>query len=415
MFLACAIATVLVAAPQKPGRFTRFNSRAETGRSGRGLQQAATSSGGSSFTPLFSFAPSGGAGLGSDCACPASVTDATGNVTMTHTRSSAALCVSGQTFAECDANEPRIQGGGYLMEASAINRVLRNEEIDNAVWYKIATGSPGVPTVTAGQADPLGGTTAERVQIDACPTSGHYAVIGQNYSLDGPVANSVWLKGNGADCQIGMVQLGTGTDTLVVCNITNGVWSRCTGTHSGAVITEIDYGCWNHGSVSGATNTGACDFFMWRPQTEDGLVHSSAIKTVAAAVTRSADSQLSGTLASPFAAGSFCLGASVQRTTTASFSSTSFVVLKDSSNDVFVSETDNTTLSMTANSSNTTPTVAAIGTTLRRLIWGATSTWDGTSLSPVPTATSGQTNTAILIGTPNAILSDVVLATSGCQ
>lgn len=411
MVLALALFVVV----SSPPRFWRTDQRTQQGRSTRGLKQASASAV-AGFTPLFSFAPSNAAGVGSDCAC-AAVTDASGAVSLSFTRSSSALCIPASgNFAECSSNQPRIQNGAFLREAAATNYVLRNEELDNAAWYKLGAGG-SAPTVTAGFADPMGGTTAERVQIDACPSGGNYSIVGQNFSINRSSA-SVWSKANGADCQFAQVLLGSGAPhVMTVCNATSS-WTKCE-THSSATVnTELDLGCWNHPSVSGATNTGVCDVLIWRPQVEETPIGSggyttSAIKTVAASATRAADSQLTGTLASTLASGAFCAGATFKRSDSVNFSGTLFT-LTDST--TTAGPTSNTVFQTVANGSTQNATVSALGTSEKRFLWeGSAGSLSGVTISPVATATNSSTNTAISIGHANGLTSRVVLGVSGCE
>ncbi len=171
-----SLLAILAAAPADDGRFWRTDQRTPQGRTHRGLlpQLGSVVSG----VPFFSFAPTGGAGLGGNCSCT-DVTDATGAIPMSMTRASVGFCgdETNQAFALCAVDKPRIIDGAYLREPAATNNLIRTDDLSYVLW-----GNNGV-TLTPGQADPLGGTGATRVQTTACPTVGNLFVVYQSAGL----------------------------------------------------------------------------------------------------------------------------------------------------------------------------------------------------------------------------------------
>lgn len=77
------------------------------------------------------------------------------------------------------------------------NQLLYSEQIDNAYFQKLATGTASVPVVTANQAvAPDGTQTADLVFFDrgAGTTSGDYARVYKSPGVPAPVTQSVYLK-----------------------------------------------------------------------------------------------------------------------------------------------------------------------------------------------------------------------------
>jgi len=409
MFLALIIAATLTAPTP---RFKRFDSRKVEGRSTRGFP--ASNSAVADYVPMFSFAPAGGAGLGGDCSC-AEVTDSTGDVAMSFTRSTAALCVSGQTFAECPADRPRIQGGAFLMEAASTNLFTRSDLFSAGIWAKA-----GVTITEDYGLSPIGTMTADRLQVSACPSNGTFNLVYQGVTTSTGTVASAWIKGTSGSGTLQGYSYGGGSGTTTACNYTADAWTQC--VHVRAVgQAEAGFGCVNSTLVTGPGNTGAADVLIWRGVLTDGLVLVSGIETGPAPVERAADSQLAGTYSTPIAAGNYCVAASVQKTNSNFGGTTNFLILKDSTtNNLTAGMTSSTALALVVGAASTTPTVTAVSTTLHRIVWGNVSgtssiTWDGAAVTPAPNSATTQTNDRVLIGSVNTLTSRVVVDVSGCQ
>lgn len=255
---------------------------------------------------FFEFAPSSGTGMTAACACT-TPTGAKGE-TLTFTRASSATCLKGATttgiangdMTTCTNDQPRVMPGdtgtganGLLVEGARTNSILRSQELDNAAWT--AVGSATAPTVTANAAvAPDGTTTAERVQVAACPGGGSFSVVQQNYTGTAAAwAGTMFFKGNGTSGNIALYYFdSTATaGTWVSCPFVSTGWSRCEVDRTFANITHrLGFGCNNDtGVFPGSSNTGAVDVFAWGADSEAGALASSYIATTAAAVTRATE------------------------------------------------------------------------------------------------------------------------------
>jgi hypothetical protein len=245
---------------------------------------------------FFEFAPSGGAGMGTACACT-TPTGAKGE-TMTFTRASSGTCLKGNTtsgiangdLVTCSTNQPRVMpggdgtgGNGLLVEGPRTNDALRSEEFDNAAWVKVASGV-AAPTVTADAATaPDNTTTADRIQIPAT-TAGQYSVVDQSagtYRYSG----SLFIKGNS---QSGTLDLDchNGSDHCSTCAYVADSWTRCSCDSVTSGASLFIFG--NYGAGCGSARD-AQDFFAWGAQVESGAFVTSYIKTAGASVTRAAE------------------------------------------------------------------------------------------------------------------------------
>jgi hypothetical protein len=280
------------------GRFDRFNQRTDQGRSTRGFEQSSYAS--------FEFAPASGAGMGTACACT-TPTGAKGEA-MTFTRAGDATCskqglattgIANGDLVACTANQPRVESSGGVLglrvEGARTNETLRSREFENAVWATTVAGV-AAPTITADFAvAPDGTTTADRVQIPACPNAG-YDASGVNQTsgaIASPSSSSVYLKANSGTPSVSVCMFGlaTGTRACTQFTLNTSTWTRAVVpnvTNTGGMNMEI--ACENRtGSYTGATNTGAADILVWGAQSEAGAYATSYIPTVAAAVTRNAE------------------------------------------------------------------------------------------------------------------------------
>lgn len=253
----------------------------------------------------FEFAPASGAGMGSACAC-AAITGAKGE-TLTFTRTGDATCskqglattgIADGDLVVCTANQPRVESSGGVLglrvESARTNETLRSSQIENVVWATTVSGI-AAPTITADFAvAPDGTTTADRVQIPACPAVGNASGINQtSVTIASPSSSFVYLKANAGTPSVSICMYGitTGTRACTQFALNTSTWTRAVVsnvTNTGGMNMEI--ACENRtGSYTGATNTGAADILVWGAQSEAGADATSYIPAVAAAVTRNAE------------------------------------------------------------------------------------------------------------------------------
>ena len=400
------------------GRFDRFNARTSQGRSTRGFEQ--------SNYAYFEFAPSSGAGMGTACACT-TPTGAKGEA-MTFTRAGDATCskqglattgIANGDLVVCTANQPRVESSGGVLglrvEGSRTNETLRSQEFDNAAWVATVAGI-AASTVTANFAvAPDGTATADRIQIPACPAVGNASGVNQNsLTIASPSSSSVYLKANAGTPSVSICMYGiaTGTRACTQFALNTSTWTRAVVpnvTNTGGMNMEI--ACENRTvSYTGATNTGAADILVWGAQSEGGSYATSYIPTVAAAVTRNADSALTGTL-SPGVGPSFCLAGSAEWPS--SLVTTGVVAqLGTAAPDLAsIGRSTNTAASLVINATTTTPAVAAIGTSVSRaLLADASGTrsafWNAGSVA-APAASMTGSPTAVTIGAVDSITTRV--------
>lgn len=261
---------------------------------------------GSSPYAFFEFAPSSGAGMGTACAC-GTVTGAKGEA-VTFTRASSAYCTkeglatTGLTTTSmvlCGTNQVRVEGDGngvlgILVENARTNIVIQSQDIMDATWGLFFSGVV-TPVRTSNQGvAPDGTTTADRLQVPACPTAGHYSVIGQALTATAAAkVASVYVKGYaGSD---GGIQIQTndpgGAGVAKICSYNPDTWTRCSTASFAYAGTgnQVFIGCNNTAAVGGA-NSGAADVLVWQTDLVDGAYATSPIPTTTAAVTRAVDS-----------------------------------------------------------------------------------------------------------------------------
>lgn len=266
-----------------PGRFRRFCTRTDQGRTERGFDCGGA---------LFEAFPASGAGTTGVCSTTAP-TGAKGEV-LTFTRATNATCTSGvdgtRTTGIADGALTEMAPGqlrqefdpsGVIearVEFAATNALVRFIDLTNAAWADV-----GVPVVTGSKASPWTGTfTASAVQIDD-DAAGAFEGRSQAVTVSAGAAYTMhcYLKGVGANAKARLSLDGTTGD---ISTLTTTDWSILTVTDasSSGVSISAQVLVGNAASDTGSIIVGGC-------QVEAGSWRTSIIPTVATAVTRNAD------------------------------------------------------------------------------------------------------------------------------
>jgi hypothetical protein len=198
--------------------------------------------------PLFEFAPTNGAGVGTACACTA-VTGAKGEAA-TFARASSGTCLKGSTTAiangdlvTCSSGQPRVMYGndgtgalGLLLEEGIRNNALRGRELCNAAWSDV-----GTPSCVADQATgPYGAQT-----MDQFTDNDAAAFEGRSQAITTTVATK-----HSVVCY---VKAGTATAASVTMVGTGNGAGDCTGTATGlSTTTSTPVNCTSPAAYTGA-------------------------------------------------------------------------------------------------------------------------------------------------------------------
>lgn len=177
-------------------------------------------------------------------------------------------------------DEDRGDGAGplFLAEGSRQNAVIQSRELNNnAIW-----GAFG--TVTPGQADPEAGTAADRINNGAA-VIGRYQVV----AAAGRVTSGWVRRGAGAGTYVLYQYLNAGSGTEVYGTAAAAFGRVATPYHAGPIWVNVQ-DTRGPGTHTFSTRAAAAADAVWDlMQTEAGRFPSSAIRTVAAVVTRGAD------------------------------------------------------------------------------------------------------------------------------
>lgn len=253
----------------------------------------------------FVFAPTNGAGMTAACACTA-VTGSRGEAA-TFSRASDATCTKGNEtsliangdLVTCSSGQPRVMPGGdgtgirgVSLWASRTNTLLRNSEIENAVW--VATNATiAAPTITANYATaPDGTSTADRIEI-AAAGAGTSSYVSQAACPTGSArAQSLYVRGtstSGTVLMAGGAAFGSGAGGggYVQCAYVSTSWTRCLFRNS--TTTSADPFAIGTSPLEGTVTTGAIDVLVWGTQCETGVDPSPVIATAGTAATRAAE------------------------------------------------------------------------------------------------------------------------------
>ena len=169
------------------------------------------------------------------------------------------------TFSRSNDTATRVGPDG-LIEKVRTNELTYSNDFSNAAWTKAGV------TITSGQADPNGGTSAFKIDF----ASGGNYYIGQFYLGAGSKTNSIWLRADSA-VQIG---LSNGTDLITGPTLTTS-WVRYQAPQTSASSSggiQID----NYFGVT--TPQLAITIYAYQAQLETGDIATDYIETTTSAV-----------------------------------------------------------------------------------------------------------------------------------
>jgi hypothetical protein len=198
-------------------------------------------------------------------------TDGTGDLTFS--RASTATRVNASGLIESVASGvPRLDYTDstcpkLLLEPQRTNYLTYSNDFTNAAYAK-----QGV-TLTSGQADPFGGTSAWKLQLAAGAS-----YLGQGGFTSALRTASIWMRADAATT----VGFSFGNTTTGSANVTT-TWQRFTFTANEINGIQVD----NYFGVSPANQPKTV--YIYQGQVEDGSYATSIIPTTTAAVTRLAD------------------------------------------------------------------------------------------------------------------------------
>lgn len=216
------------------------------------------------------------------------------------------LTSAGNNVARFDHDPVTKAPRGLLIEEQRTNLLTYSEQFDNAAWVLSAS------TVTANQAiSPDGTTSADKLIANTSNVNSHS--VAQNISFTSGVTYTITVFAKAGEygyanlvlpsTAFGTNQIGTfdlltgastvsvGSPTVSITSVGNG-WYRCAITATATATATGDAGVRVNSTYSNAAyaGNGTSGIFIWGAQLEAGSFATSYIPTVAAQVTRSADS-----------------------------------------------------------------------------------------------------------------------------
>lgn len=219
----------------------------------------------------------------------------------TFARGSAATCskkghastgIANGDLVSCASGEPRIEPNddddlGLRLDGTATNQLVRSMEMDQ--WSTFSSGIDA-PTVTANAGTaPDGTSTADRLQVPACPADTNRSIIYRETVLGAAErVQSIYVKSYpGAGAQsLSLCLYVSSPSECVEMNAVEATWTRYDVVMTGANPSP-SIGCiYNTSLFNGSGNTGAADVLLWGGQLEDGDTPTAFIPTTNATVTR---------------------------------------------------------------------------------------------------------------------------------
>jgi len=196
----------------------------------------------------------------------------------THTRASSATYVDADGILQTAAiNEPRV--GHHIWNGSAwVNEGYfhESEARTNLVTYSndfTQWTASNAPTLTTGQADPAGGDTATKLDLDV--NAGIFTFLG---NLSGTFTDSIWVRGDTS----GTITLSdaSGGQFYIPVNVTT-EWTR---VNTGSHVLSGNFSMYLFRGTSDLSTV-----FIYGAQVEAGSTPSSYIPTSGSTFTRAAD------------------------------------------------------------------------------------------------------------------------------
>ena len=227
----------------------------------------------------------------------ASVTDVSGTMALTTTRSTVRNCESttGLSITQLAPHRPCVTGGGLDIWNATTNVALRSEELTTANWTALGGGGPAAPTVTANLGlAPDGSLTAEKVDYPAVGGSGQYTLVFTTYNPSaGTYTWSFFIKGVSGSgtmtfwsnsAENGLKHTGT-------CPYTSTAWTVCSATSTLLASTNTS---WSVGLDTSPANpvaaaSAAQSVYLWGMQISAGGARRPYVRTRGTTATSAID------------------------------------------------------------------------------------------------------------------------------
>lgn len=254
--------------------------------------------------PQFLFAPPGGQGMGTACACTAP-TSTKGSV-LSVTRASVGYCnkrgfattgIQNGDLVRCDTNKPRIQPGvlngplGLLVERDSTNTLWPSESLSTN-WVLTNSGCSAATKSDNAAAAPDGTVTAEQLNLQACSagTSSYVYNSAAFCPQDVSTTFSFYAKAAGVGDE-GTLYYAVYNGSAWSCNscvISSSSWSRCSKTLDTSATATAYVAIGNYHHCSGSAFP-AKSVYVWGHQCEVGAYATSYIQTTTGADSRAGE------------------------------------------------------------------------------------------------------------------------------